>query len=134
MVSDPGHRAGTLAAYVDTYLKEESTVEALVRNRDSFIRMLHAAGLFNGQILNLENLARESEVKRTAVERYFQILEDTLLATWVPAGLATLLRECQKIVRRAILVYQGTDRLIVAGVGVLPVAAFLEELHAGKVI
>jgi hypothetical protein len=32
-----------------------------------------AAGLYNGQILNLENLSRESEVKRTTVERYFQI-------------------------------------------------------------
>jgi predicted AAA+ superfamily ATPase len=41
--------------------------------------------LYNGQILNIENLARESSVKRTTAERYFQILEETLLATRVPA-------------------------------------------------
>ena len=50
------------------------------------------------------------------------------------AGLATLLRECPKTVRRAILVYQGSDRLVVDGVDVVPAATFFEELHAGKVI
>jgi predicted AAA+ superfamily ATPase len=243
VVSDPAHRAATLAAYVDTYLKEEITAEALVRNLDPFVRVLHTAGLFNGQILNLENLARESEVKRSTVERYFQILEDTLLATRVPAailgirtketahpkfflfdtgvaraaaglarepvdsvwkgfafeslihhelrayaaisgisrpifhyavsggfdvdflvqikpktlsaprqfvavevklggkfkrgwtdGLAALLRECPKTVRRAILVYQGADRLVVDGVDVMPAATFFDGLYAGRVI
>jgi len=243
VVSDPAHRAATLAAYVDTYLKEEIAAEALVRNLDPFVRVLHTAGLFNGQVLNLENLARESEVKRSTVERYFQILEDTLLATRVPAvtlgirtketahpkfflfdtgvaraaaglahepvdsmwkgfafesllhhelrawaaisgkprpifhyavsggfdvdflvqtkaktlstprqfvaieaklggrfkhgwtnGLATLLRECPQTVRRAILVYQGSDRLVVDGVDVIPAATFLDELHAGQVL
>ena len=86
VVSDPAHREATLATYVDTYLKEEITAEALVRNLDPFVRVLEAAGLYNGQILNIENLARESAVKRTTVERYFQILEDTLLASRVPAA------------------------------------------------
>lgn len=85
VVSDPGHRAATLATYVDTYLKEEITAEALVRSLDPFVRVLQVAGLYNGQILNLENLSRESAVKRGTVERYFQILEDTLLASRVPA-------------------------------------------------
>ena len=86
VVSDPGHRAATLATYVETYLKEEITAEALVRSLDPFVRVLQVAGLYNGQILNLENLSRESAVKRSTVERYFQILEDTLLASRVPAA------------------------------------------------
>lgn len=49
------------------------------------MRVLQVAGLYNGQVLNLENLARESAVKRSTVERYFQILEDTLVASRVPA-------------------------------------------------
>ena len=85
VVSDPGHRAATLATYVESYLKEEITAEALVRSLDPFVRVLQVAGLYNGQILNLENLSRESAVKRSTVERYFQILEDTLLASRVPA-------------------------------------------------
>lgn len=85
VVSDPVHRAATLATYVETYLKEEITAEALVRSLDPFVRVLQVAGLYNGQILNLENLSRESAVKRSTIERYFQILEDTLLAFRVPA-------------------------------------------------
>lgn len=85
VVSDPDHRAATLAAYVETYLKEEITAEALVRTLDPFARFLQVAGLYNGQVLNIENLSREAAVKRTTVERYFQILEDTLLAFRVPA-------------------------------------------------
>lgn len=50
------------------------------------------------------------------------------------AGLATLLRESPKIVRRAILVYQGSDRLLVDGIDVVPATTFFDELHAGKVI
>ena len=85
VVCDPEHRAATLATYVETYLKEEITAEALVRSLDPFVRVLQVAGLYNGQTLNIENLSRESAVKRGTVERYFQILEDTLLASRVPA-------------------------------------------------
>ncbi|MCX6131302.1 MAG: AAA family ATPase [Proteobacteria bacterium] len=242
VVSDPRHKQQTLATYVETYIKEEITAEALVRNLDPFIRVLHIAGLFNGQILNIENLARESAVKRTTIERYLQILEDTLLATRVPAiklgirtketvhpkfflfdtGMAraaaglimdevdsiwkgfafealifheiraynftsqnlrpifhyavsgsfdvdfilqtrpktlsspqqlialevksskrfksewvgplnTLLEECGNIVKRAILIYRGADRLTIDGVEIWPVEFFLEELHSGKI-
>lgn len=57
----------------------------LVRRLEPFVRVLQVAGLSNGQILNVENLAWESEAKRSTVERYFQILEDTLLVSRVPA-------------------------------------------------
>ena len=241
VVSDPKHRAQTLATYVDMYVKEEITAEALVRKLDPFIRVLQTAGLHNGQILNLENLARESAVKRTTAERYFQILEDTLLASRVPAlklgirsketlhpkfflfdtglaraaaglvndpvdsiwkgfafesflhhelraynaisgkdrpifhyavtgsfdvdfivqtrpktlstpreliaieakwgtrfkpewtrGLNTLLTEGGRSIRRALIVYRGEDVLRHHAIDVLPVAVFLERLHAGK--
>ena len=205
------------------------------------MRVLQVAGLYNGQILNVENLSRESGVKRTTVDRYFQILEDTLLASRVPAlplgirtketshpkfflfdagvaraaaglahesidpvwkgfsfeslvyhemrgyaalagkdrpihhysvsggfdvdflvqtrpktlsaprqfvgievklgtrcrtewtaGLAALLSERPEQVRRGIVVYRGKDRLAVDGVDIMPVAHFLDELHAGR--
>ena len=241
VVSDPQHRARTLAAYVEMYIREEIRAEALVRNLDPFVRVLQIAGLYNAQILNIENLARESGVKRTTVERYFQILEDTLLASRVPAiklgirtketlhpkfflfdtgvaraaaglmvdspdpawkgfafealihhemrahealsnrnrplfhyavsgsfdvdfllqtrpktlsapreliaievksgerfkpawtsGLKTLLEECPESVRRGIVVYQGTDHLVVDGIDILPAGMFLDRLHADR--
>ena len=243
VVSDPDHRAATLAAYVETYLKEEITAEALVRTLAPFVRFLQMAGLYNGQVLNIENLSREAAVKRTTVERYFQILEDTLLAYRVPAvslgfrtketthpkfflfdtgvaraaaglireevdsvwkgfafeallfhelrgrvalsgkerpiyhysvsggfdvdflvqtkpktlsaprqfvaieaklgrafkpswraGLRTLLGESGSQVRRGIIVYSGADRLEFDGIDVMPVAVFLDELHAGRIV
>ncbi len=85
VVSDPQHKQQTLSSYVETYIKEEILAEALVRNLDPFARFLQAAGLYNGQILNVENLARDSAVKRNTVERYLQILDDTLLSARVPA-------------------------------------------------
>lgn len=74
-----------LDAYVETYLREEIQQEALVRNLDSFYRFLSVAALFNGQMLNISNIAREVGVARSTVQGYFSILEDTLLGWYLPA-------------------------------------------------
>ncbi len=242
VVSDPEHKKQILATYVDTYIKEEITAEALVRKLDPFVRVLQVAGLYNSQIMNIENLARESGVKRTTVERYLDILEDTLLANRVPAihlgirtketkhpkffmfdsgiaraaaglifeepdsvwkgfafecliyqetraynsiaernrpifhfsvsggfdvdliiqtasktlstpqkfiaievksgkkfrhewlnGLRVLQQECKKSFVRGLVVYQGTDRLVMEGLDVIPVDVFLQDLHEGRI-
>jgi predicted AAA+ superfamily ATPase len=75
----------TLEAYVQTYLKEEIQQEALVRNLGGFARFLPIAGLFHGQLLNTSGLARDAGVARTTVEGYIEILEDTLIASRLPA-------------------------------------------------
>lgn len=75
----------TLAAYVHTYLKQEIQAEALVRNLPGFARFLPVAALFHGQALSVSSLARDAGVSRTTVEGYLQILEDTLVATRLPA-------------------------------------------------
>lgn len=75
----------TLTAYVQAYLKEEIQAEALVRNLPGFARFLPVAALFHGQVLNISALARDAGVSRTTVEGYVEILEDTLLATRLPA-------------------------------------------------
>lgn len=69
----------TLRDYVNTYLKEEIQAEGLVRNLGGFARSLPVAALFNGQILNVSNIAREAEVERKTTEGYIQILQDTLM-------------------------------------------------------
>lgn len=85
VVTDPEHRQQTLATYVETYLRQELIEEGLIRKLDPFIRFLQVAGLYNGQILNIENVARECHVGRTTVDKYFQILEDTLIGSRLPA-------------------------------------------------
>lgn len=82
---DRDHARDLLNAYVHTYLKEEIREEGLVRNLPPFLRFLEVAGLLNGQIINRQNIAREAAVPRSSVDFYFSILEDTLLAHFLPA-------------------------------------------------
>jgi predicted AAA+ superfamily ATPase len=74
-----------LAAYVNTYLKEEIREEGLIRNVPPFLRFLGVAGQLNGQAVNGHNIAREAAVPRSTVDTYFAILTDTLLGHFLPA-------------------------------------------------
>lgn len=74
-----------LDAYIADYLKEEVAAEGLVRNLPTFSDFLDIAALSDGQIVNFSNIARECGVSSHTVKNYFQILEDTLLANWLPA-------------------------------------------------
>lgn len=74
-----------LKTYMRMYLKEEIQAEALVRNLAGFSRFLPIAGIFHGQVLNVDGLARDAGVARTTVQGYIDILEDTLLAFRLPA-------------------------------------------------
>lgn len=80
----------TLESYAQLYLREEVKAEALVRNLAGFVRFLPVAGLFHGQTVNVSALARDAGVARTTVAGYLEILEDTLLATRLPAYEARL--------------------------------------------
>ena len=72
-------------AYVGDYLKEEIAAEALTRNIPAFGRFLEAAAFSNGSMVNYQNIARECAVSAPTVKEYFQILEDTLLARFIPS-------------------------------------------------
>jgi predicted AAA+ superfamily ATPase len=79
-----------LEAYVQLYLREEIRAEALVRNLPGFVRFLPIAALFHGQVVNVSGIARDAGTARTTVAGYLDILEDTLLATRLPAYEARL--------------------------------------------
>jgi len=81
----PSAAADILAAYVNTYLKEELQAEGLIRNVPPFVRFLAVAGQINGQVLNSQNIAREAAVARSTVGTYFSILTDTLVGYLLPA-------------------------------------------------
>jgi predicted AAA+ superfamily ATPase len=80
----------TLEAYVQLYVREEIRAEAIVRNLPGFLRFLPVAALFHGQVINVAGLARDAATPRTTVEGYLGILEDTLVATILPAFEARL--------------------------------------------
>ena len=74
-----------LDAYVADYLREEIAAEGLVRNLPAFSDFLDAAALSDAEMVNFTNVARECGVSGPTAKGYFGILEDTLLANWLPA-------------------------------------------------
>ncbi len=83
--SEPEAAIDILDAYAANYLREEIQQEALTRNLAAFSRFLRTDALMNGQVVNIANIARESAVARITVQRYFDVLVDTLVGTWLPA-------------------------------------------------
>ena len=90
LVWQSSDRRATLEAYVQTYLKEEVKAEAIVRNLPGFVRFLPVAALFHGQVVNVAGIARDAGAARMTVDGYLEILEDTLLASRLPAYEARL--------------------------------------------
>lgn len=76
--------AEALKAYATLYIREEVQMEGFVRNIGDFSRFLEAASFSHGSILNITEVARDCQIGRKAVESYFSILEDLLLAFRLP--------------------------------------------------
>ncbi len=85
VVDNIDNKRETLSTYVDNYLRQELVEEGIIRKLEPFVRFLSAAGQLNGQILNVENVAREAKVKRPSVDKYFEVLCDTLVGFRLPA-------------------------------------------------
>ena len=78
------HPRDSLQAYVGLYIREEVQAEGLVRRIGDFSRFLEAISFAHGSILNISNIARESQIERKTVEGYVGILEDILIGFKLP--------------------------------------------------
>jgi predicted AAA+ superfamily ATPase len=74
-----------LRNYVGLYLDEQVRAEGLVRGIGNFSRFLPVAALSNGQQINFTEIASDTGIKVNTVRSYFEILEDTLIGTLLPA-------------------------------------------------
>jgi predicted AAA+ superfamily ATPase len=72
-----------LRTYAEVYLQEEIKGEALTRNIGHFGRFLEVAARQNGQVTNVSNISRDAQVSRQTVQGYFDILNDTLIGSWL---------------------------------------------------
>ncbi len=72
-----------LSAYALTYLKEEIQAEQIVRNLDPFRRFLEVAAQMSGKIINFAAIARDVGADDKTIKGYYQILEDTLVGTFL---------------------------------------------------
>ena len=82
-----------LNSYIHTYLKEEIVSEQIIRNIEPFRYFLEVAGQCNGSILNHSKIAREAGIDYKSCQRYFEILEDTLLGFHLPAFSMSIRRQ-----------------------------------------
>jgi predicted AAA+ superfamily ATPase len=76
---DTDHPQEVLEAYISLYLEEEIKAEGLIRHMEPFNRFLQTMSFSHGSILNVTNIARECQVKRTTVDSWISILEDMLI-------------------------------------------------------
>ena len=81
MAPEPGD---ALSAYAALYLEQEVKAEGLTRNVGNFARFLEAVSFSHAAVLNVSNVARESQVSRKTVEGYLEVLTDLLLAWQLP--------------------------------------------------
>lgn len=68
-----------LESYTNTYLKEEIWAEQFIRKLDPFRRFLEIAAQSSGKLINYSNIARDVGTSDQTIQKYFSILEDTLL-------------------------------------------------------
>jgi uncharacterized protein len=73
-----------LSSYINTYLEEEVLQEGVTRNIGNFNRFLEVASFSQGEILNISQVAGETQIERKTVENYFKVLEDLLIGIRLP--------------------------------------------------
>ena len=100
-----------LKSYINSYLKEEVISEQLIRNIPAFRHFLEVAGQCNGTILNHSKIAREAGIDYKSSQRYFEILEDTLLGFHLP-GFSTSVRKQQTKASKFYLFDLGVARAL----------------------
>ncbi len=84
LVVDAADPKAALSAYAGLYVEQEVQAEGLVRNVGTFARFLEVVSFSHASVLNVSNVARESQANRKTVEGYLEILGDLLLAFRVP--------------------------------------------------
>jgi len=68
-----------IRSYFADYLQEEIANEAQIQKIPQFSQFLKIAAITSGEMLNYDNVARESGVSSKVVRNYFDILESTML-------------------------------------------------------
>lgn len=74
-----------LLSYVNTYLRSEIREEQFVRKIEPFRNFLRIAAAASGTTLNISRLGRQVNIENRTVQRYFSLLEDTLIGFYLPA-------------------------------------------------
>ena len=80
LVVDAADPADVLRGYASLYLEQEVKAEGMVRNLGQFSRFLEAVSFSHAAVLNVSNVACDTEARRRTVAGFLEVLEDLLLA------------------------------------------------------
>lgn len=83
--SDRESQKDYLRGYANIYIRQEIKEEQVVRKLEPFLYFIETAAQSNGEPINFSKIAKQAGVDHSAVERYYQILEDTLLGFFLPS-------------------------------------------------
>jgi predicted AAA+ superfamily ATPase len=90
-------RTQFLKSYVANYIRQEVMDEQIIRKIEPFLHFLEIAAQCNGKIINYSKVARDSGNNAKNIERYYEILKDTLVGFELPAfHLSIRKRQSQK--------------------------------------
>ena len=101
----------SLKGYVQQYLSEEIKSEAIVKDLPGFVRFLETAGVYHGKLINMNTIAKDSQIKRNIVQDFFSILEDTMLGFFLPSY-QTNLRKREKKHKKFYFIDPGLARAV----------------------
>lgn len=82
-----------LDAYIGVYLQQEVANEGIVRSLPSFARFLEVAATCHAEQLDYTAVSNDSQIARTTIHDYFQILKDTLVGDELPCWKETKKRK-----------------------------------------
>jgi len=80
---DSNNASILLEAYIGSYLEDEIIAETKIRNAEIFSRFLTKAAFANGEFVNYTNIAQDCGVASSTIKEYYQILEETLIGSYV---------------------------------------------------
>ncbi len=82
-----------LDAYIGLYLQQEVANEGLSRNLPSFARFMEVAATCHGEQIDYTAVSNDTQIPRTTVHDYFQVLKDTLIGDELPCWKAPIKRK-----------------------------------------
>ena len=82
-----------LDSYIGLYLQQEVANEGLSRNLPSFARFMEVAATFHAEQVDFTRVSNDSQIPRTTVHDYFQVLKDTLIGDELPCWRETVKRK-----------------------------------------
>lgn len=121
----PGERAVWFDGYVRTYLERDLQVLSSISALPDFRRLMRAACLRSGQLLNQTELGRDVALPQPTVHRYLNLLETSYLLVRLPAF---AVNRTKRLIKSPKLYWGDTGVALHLGEGAEPGGATFENV------